>query len=266
MDTRFTGADPGRGFGLEKLLPNASPEALEVISSMLKFGPQQRATADEILNMPYFRRVECEPVFEGSAMTTASESGVGERRAREAERAIEKLMEAEEGHGTTTQADKGVSSVSPPTVESTGPLTGMQHTHSKLEPIQTDGSTHSITYLETTQSHAAHAPMNTSAASNTTNTTSLSSRSLNKRKKKLQSKRLNPSKPTADYPLSQVDTKPQHAPPRKQEYASATFGRNKTEVEQPDSNDEPAGSPEYVPSCLDNREKPKGRRPHPLRQ
>lgn len=40
---------------LSKAIPNASPEALVVVQDLLKYDPQQRPTASQILQYPYFQ-------------------------------------------------------------------------------------------------------------------------------------------------------------------------------------------------------------------
>jgi serine/threonine protein kinase len=40
---------------LSQLIPNASPEGLQIISDMLKYDPQQRPTASQCLQYPFFQ-------------------------------------------------------------------------------------------------------------------------------------------------------------------------------------------------------------------
>lgn len=39
---------------LSKVIPNASPEALALIQDLLKYDPQQRPTASQVLQYPFF--------------------------------------------------------------------------------------------------------------------------------------------------------------------------------------------------------------------
>ncbi|CAD8064171.1 unnamed protein product [Paramecium primaurelia] len=48
---------------LEKVIPNASPEALELIRDMLKYDPQKRPSAKQILEYPYFTN-HCFPMIQ----------------------------------------------------------------------------------------------------------------------------------------------------------------------------------------------------------
>ena len=42
---------------LGEYIPSASDEALELIESMLKYNPNSRPSADELLRHPFFRKV-----------------------------------------------------------------------------------------------------------------------------------------------------------------------------------------------------------------
>lgn len=45
-----------KGKGLEKMVTGASPDALNLISMMLKFDPKKRPKIDEILKHSYFTK------------------------------------------------------------------------------------------------------------------------------------------------------------------------------------------------------------------
>lgn len=40
---------------LSKLMPNASPESLQLVQDLLKYDPQQRPTASQSLQYPFFQ-------------------------------------------------------------------------------------------------------------------------------------------------------------------------------------------------------------------
>lgn len=57
---------PCEGKGFHSLLPNADPVAIELLTNMLRFNPNQRITAKEALESPFFkgmRRHEFEVSF-----------------------------------------------------------------------------------------------------------------------------------------------------------------------------------------------------------
>lgn len=43
------------GLPFNKIFPNASPEALDLLEKMLKFDPNERLSASEALRHPYFK-------------------------------------------------------------------------------------------------------------------------------------------------------------------------------------------------------------------
>jgi len=68
---------------LSKVIPNASPEALTLIQDLLKYDPQQRPTASQVLQYPFFMANTYLPTADTaniSTITTSSSSGAGYTR------------------------------------------------------------------------------------------------------------------------------------------------------------------------------------------
>jgi serine/threonine protein kinase len=56
---------------LAQVIPNASPEALSLIQDLMKFDPQQRPTAAQTLQYPFFQMNSSMPPLESSYNTPA---------------------------------------------------------------------------------------------------------------------------------------------------------------------------------------------------
>jgi hypothetical protein len=57
---------------LNKIMPNASMEALNLVQDLLKYDPQQRPTASQVLQYPFFQVNASLPPPESTAQPTVS--------------------------------------------------------------------------------------------------------------------------------------------------------------------------------------------------